>query len=399
MFPSPHLPCMAATAPGLEQLAAAELALLGLHGTAVEPGVVEFPGDVGGVAAALVSLRTVSRVTIRVASFRARTFPELERHAAAIDWSRFLDRGIGIHFRVTSRKSRLYHAGAIAERLERSAMAAVPGLRLVRSAGDAAALEDDVTRLPSVVRFVVRIMRDEVMISADASGGGMHRRGWRLDGGKAPLRETLAAAMLAALVPEGEAGWTLPLTDPLCGSGTIAIEAALRARRMAPGRNRRFAAELWPGFAEAVQQARAVARAGELASSPVRIEAHDRDEGATAATLANAERAGVADDLVVRRVPLSALAPDGGEGWIVTNPPYGMRIGERDGLRDLYASLGSIVASRRPGWGIAVLSADPRLDGQFGAERRELWRSANGGVPVRLVVSGPVPPPSSAPVR
>ncbi len=390
MHRPPPLPCAAATAPGLEQLAVSELGLLGLEGTAVESGVVEFAADTAGVAAALISLRTVSRITIRVASFRARTFPELERHAAMIEWRRFLDRGIGVHFRVTSRKSRLYHAGAIAERLERSALAQLPGLRLVRAASDAAALEDDVTRLPSAVRFVVRIVRDEVVISVDAAGGGMHRRGWRTDGGKAPLRETLAAAMLAALVPDLRSGWNLPLVDPLCGSGTIAIEAALWSRRIAPGSRRRFAAELWPDFRGAVEQAREQAIANELPSSPVSITAQDRDAGAIEATTANAGRAGVADDVTVKRAPVSALAPDDGTGWIVTNPPYGLRIGDRDPLRDLYASLGNLVDSRLPHWGLAVLSADPRLDGQLGGSRSVAWQSSNGGVPVRLVINRPV---------
>jgi putative N6-adenine-specific DNA methylase len=383
------LACAAATAPGLEPLAVAELDLLGLRGTTVEAGVVEFTADAAGFAAALISLRTVSRITIRLASFRARTFPELERYAANLPWQRYLERGIGVHFRVTSRKSRLYHAGAIAERLERSALAQVPGLRLIRAASDAAALEDDVTRLPSVVRLVVRILRDEVAISIDAAGGGMHRRGWRTDGGKAPLRETLAAAMLAAVTPDLHVGWNQPVADPLCGSGTIPIEAALWARRIAPGSRRRFAAELWPHLRQVVEDARKIAVATELASTPIAILAQDRDAGAIEAATANAERAGVSADLMIKRAPVSALRADEGGGWIVTNPPYGLRIGDREQLRDLYASLGRLVTARRPYWGLAVLSADPRLDGQLSGQRSVVWQSTNGGVAVRLVVSQP----------
>jgi putative N6-adenine-specific DNA methylase len=125
-----------------------------------------------------------------------------------------------------------------------------------------------------------------------------------------------------------------------------------------------------------------------LPRAPAPIVASDRDAGAVAATVANAERAGVAGDVEVSQRPLSAFEPpDGAAGWLVSNPPYGHRVGESDALRSLYASLGHLVRERLDGWTVALLSADRRLEAQVGVRWEEAFRSSNGGIPVRLVVS------------
>jgi putative N6-adenine-specific DNA methylase len=377
---SPHR-CLATTTPGLEHLLAAEVAALGIE-PAVREGGVEFDTDTAGLARALVGLRTAHRVTVRLATFKARAFAELERHADAVDWSRVLTTGAVVHFRITSKKSRLYHEDGIAERLERAVARRIERTSAVRAASAAEDLEADVTQLPTVQRFVVRLFRDEVTISADASGGLLHRRGWRQEVAKAPLRESLAAAMLIGVRWDGSA----PLHDPFCGSGTIAIEAALLARRMSPGRARRFAAELWPAVGMGpLNAARESARSEELPSAGVRISGSDRDSGAVAAARANAERAGVAADVEFGQATVSELPADHGTGLIITNPPYGVRVSERDALRNLYASLGTVMRQRRPDWKFAMLSAAPMLDAQLKLTLREVWRTTNGGIPVRLV--------------
>lgn len=380
----PLLPCFAATAPGLEPILAAELAGLGLTDSVIDVGGVTFDASPDMLVNALLWLRTASRVSLRLGAFKARTFPELERHAASLDWTRVLTGASRVHFRVTSKKSRLYHEGAIAERLERSAMAAIPGLEAVRAAGQAESLEEDVFREPGVQRIIVRVHRDQVTLSADASGGALHRRGYRQATAKAPLRETLAAGMLLSC------GWRPgdPLVDPMCGSGTIPIEAAMIARRIAPGLARRFAAEHWSILPpELFRGARESASAMALPAPPASIEASDRDAGAVAATIANAERAGVADDLSCTVAPISALPMHPGSGWLVTNPPYGVRVGEAARLRSLYASLGTVLVTRRPGWSLAMLSANPVLAGQVGMTFVERWHASNGGIDVKLLVS------------
>jgi putative N6-adenine-specific DNA methylase len=380
-----HLSCWAAVAPGLESLASAELARIGITPGTAEPGGVPFDGDAATLARALVALRIPNDIQVRLAAFRANAFGELERHAGRIDWSTVICPGGAVHFRVTSKKSRLYHQDAIAERLERSVHAAVRNVRAVRAAAAAAAGEADVTQLPAVQRIIVRVFRDSFTISADAAGASLHRRGWRQDVARAPLRETLAAALLASIAWSGDT----PLVDPFCGSGTIAIEAAQIARRMAPGRRRRFAAECWDGLlAGVVPAAQRAARDAERPGAAVAIRGADRDAGAIAAARANAARADVERDVRFDQAPVSALRVESSGGWIATNPPYGARIGERRALRDLYAAFGNVVRMHCPEWGVAFFSADPTLDAQTGLDLRLVARTTNGGIPVHIVRTG-----------
>jgi putative N6-adenine-specific DNA methylase len=298
-----------------------------------------------------------------------------------------------VHFRVTSRKSKLYHQDGIAERLERAVQESLPSVRAVRAPSEADLLDDDVTRAPAVQRFIVRVLRDELTLSADSSGALLHLRGYRQAGGKAPLRETLAAAMLLATEWDGAA----PLADPMCGSGTIPIEAALRARRIPPGARRHFAFERWPGFeAEVWDRVKRDAGSQVLDRTPVGIMGADRDAGAIEAAIANAERAGVGGDIEFVRAPFaeSVRALSGRDELrragvppiplLLTNPPYGHRVGDRARLRDLYASLGNAVRGPLDGWRLAFLTADPVLARATGLELDSLLETTNGGLKVTL---------------
>lgn len=373
--------CYAVVAPGLEPLAARELAALGLAPDATEAGGVAFAADAPGLAAANLQLRTASRVLVRAATFEARTFFELERHAARLPWDRFVPAGGAVHFRVTSHKSKLYHQDAVAERLERAVQARVGTAAAVRGAQAADDLEADVTTPPRVQRFVVRLLHDRCTVSADSSGALLHQRGYRQATAKAPLRETLAAALLLATGWDGR----VPLLDPLCGSGTIPIEGALLARRVAPGLARAFAFERWPSWdAGAARRAREAAQALVLPRAPAAILGSDRDAGAIAAATANAERAGVAADVSFRRCALSAVEPPDEPGLLLTNPPYGVRVGDRARLRDLYAAIGHLAGARFAPWQVAFLSADPALDRATGLPLATLLETSNGGIRVRL---------------
>ena len=382
-----RLACWAVTSPGIESLAAAELQAIGIAPGAMEPGGVEFSATREQLADALLWLRTANRITVRIGTFRAAAFGELERHAAKVAWGDVVPSGATVHFRVTSKKSRLYHQDGIAERLERSVIAAVPGVQAVRAPSAAEALEEDVTRvsgLPFCIVSPARVPGRGHAVGRRLPGALLHLRGWRQAVAKAPLRETLGAALLIA------SGWEpgLPLVDPFCGSGTIAIEAALMARRLAPGRGRKFAAESWPAVGAGVMpaarvRATALARPGADAS----IEGFDRDAGAVAASIANAERAGVAGDVAFAQATISDLGADDGAGCVVTNPPYGARIGDRSALRNLYATLGRVLRARRPEWRLTMLSEDRMLEGQTGMRLEEILRTTNGGIPVRVVRS------------
>jgi putative N6-adenine-specific DNA methylase len=239
-----------------------------------------------------------------------------------------------------------------------------------------------------VQRIIVRFDHDRCTISADSSGELLHRRGWRQAVAKAPLRETLAAAMLSACE------WTgaVPLVDPFCGSGTIGIEAALRARNIAPGLARTFAMEHWPGTDSAmVSGARAIARAAAKPSTGSAIVMSDRDEGAVAAARANAERAGVLEDLTIERRSLSetALADLGETGLLLTNPPYGLRLSDGADLRGLYARLGEVLRAGGRGWRLGMLVADRGVVSSVRLPMDTVLRTSNGGIPVSVEMTRP----------
>jgi putative N6-adenine-specific DNA methylase len=367
-------------APGLQGLLEAEMRALGLAVGTRDIGGVAFAGGSSVLCRANLWLRTATRVIARVGDFHARLFDELERHARKLEWNRFLVAGQPVRLRVSTSKSRLYHTGAVAQRIA-EAMETATGVAPTVTSG-----ADDEEEAGDVPLVIVRLFRDQCTVSIDSSGALLHRRGYRLATAKAPLRETLAAALLLA------SGWdaNTPLLDPLCGAGTIPIEGALLARRIPPGLSRRFAFMEWPGFHPPTwQRVLDEARAQILPAARAPILGSDRDAGAVTAARANAERAGVAADIVFEEKVISRIAPPSGDvpGAIVTNPPYGVRVGDRDALRNLYAQLGNVARERFPGWSVTALSADPRLDGQIGDNLETVFATKNGGIAVRAVRS------------
>lgn len=361
------------TAPGLEGLLAREIAGLGIKPGEIVSGGVTVSGTTNDIHRLNLHSRLANRVIVRIAEFHASSFHELERRAKKIAWQRFVEKGQPVRFRVTCRKSKLYHSDAVAERLVR-----MSGGRAVKDADD-----DDEMSGDSQL-FVVRIAHDTCTISADSSGELLHRRGYRQAVAKAPLRETLAAAMIIG----GEWDPSSPLVDPMCGAGTIPIEAAMIARNIAPGLHRSFAFEKWPDHDPAKWKAmRDEAREEMLDEAPALIVASDRDAGAVAATSANAARAGVAGDIEVSERTVSDARYPQPPGMIVTNPPYGLRVGEAGPLRNLYAQVGRIVRESAPGYRLALLSADKELESQLRLDLTEVFRTTNGGIPVRLVVA------------
>ncbi|MFL5561611.1 MAG: class I SAM-dependent RNA methyltransferase [Gemmatimonadaceae bacterium] len=267
-----------------------------------------------------------------------------------------------------------------------------------RTAQDAGDAREEADEGAGAQLVVVRLFRDECTISIDSSGALLHRRGYRQATAKAPLRETLAAAMLLGADWRGDT----PLVDPLCGAGTIPIEAALVARRIAPGRARAergdFAIASWPELpAGEIEQALSEFRGNELASARVPIVGSDRDAGAIEASVANAERAGVAADVhFVQRV-LSAAEPVGdAAGLLIANPPYGVRLSEGADVRNIYAQLGKVAHFAFPDWRVGLLSPDRALESQTRLPLRQAFETTNGGIRVRYLVAVPTPGPELA---
>ncbi len=373
------LDAFAVTAPGLAPLVVTELRALGIAARDVSDAGVAFDGALADVLRVNLWSRLSSRVLVRLAAFEARDFATLEKQALKVPWDRVLQRGMTARLRVTCRKSRLYHSDAVAERVARGIERAVPGVTIeVRGRDD-----EEGDALPPAQLIAVRFDHDHCTISADSSGELLHRRGYRQAIAKAPLRETLAAAMLAAC------GWdaTTPLVDPFCGSGTIGIEAALLARNIAPGLDRSFALEQWPGTdVEMVRTEREAARSQGRPGSGVAILLADRDAGACDAAVANAERAGVLGDVIIAQQSLSDadLGAVGPRGLVLTNPPYGLRVTDGNDIRSLYARLGDVLREGGPGWRLAMLIPDRQLAAQLRIPMETMLRTTNGGIAVSV---------------
>jgi putative N6-adenine-specific DNA methylase len=366
----------AVCAPGLEPVLAAEMAALGVKSQSV-PGGAGASGDLDALYRLNLWLRTATRVLVRVGQVHATTFADLVRKAAALPFELVGGPGQQVAFRVTCHKSRLYHSGAVQQRLQEAMERRLGGdIRLVRYDEEAS----DPAQL-----LLARFDRDVCTVSADSSGALLHRRGYRRVQTEAPLRETLAAAILLAAHYDG----TEPLLDPMCGSGTIAIEAASIARRRAPGLARRFAFEQWPGHdGRGLQVLRARAQAQELPGAPSEIVASDADATAANATRENAASAGVTGDIEVECKPLrEARMPPG--GLIATNPPYGVRLHAE--LGRLYGELGAV--ARRSGSRVVALVPEKAPAHRAQLAWKTLLRTSNGGLRVQLVSADPVPPP------
>ncbi|MBI4510990.1 MAG: class I SAM-dependent RNA methyltransferase [Deltaproteobacteria bacterium] len=358
----------ATSLPGLEGVLGEEVARLpSASRVQVLPEGVALEGDLSTLYSANLWLRTASRVLVRLGEGRARDFAHLYRLAASLPWSRVAAPRVRLEIAATARKSRLYHTGAIAER--------------VRDAVGRAVVITDAPDAP-LMYVIVRGERDLFQFSVDSSGELLHRRGYREETAKAPLRETLAAGILAL------ARWdpSTPLFDPTCGSGTLILEGALMASGIAPGLMRTFAFAHWPGFDQALWE-RLVAEARAKIHPPgASLVGADRHPSAVGIARRNAERAGLSDTARFLQADVrQAHVPEGPPGLIACNPPFGKRVSPPSGLRSVYSALGSLL-QRAPGWRLAVLASDPSLAREIKANSVAEVPLTTGGLKVRLYV-------------
>jgi putative N6-adenine-specific DNA methylase len=358
----------AVTAPGLEAVCARELQALSVAGVSIMTGGVEFPGKRRELYLANLWLRTASRILVRMGQARATDFPELFRKAVRLPWGKFLRPGTRARVRASSRQSRLLHTGRIAETVEAA---------IDRAMGRSTLLDGPEQRI------LVRLEGDVAHFSVDSSGDLLHRRGYRQKGAHAPLRETLAAGVLQLLNWDG----CTPLFDPMCGSGTLVIEGALIAACRPPGERRHFSFMDWPRYRSGLWTALQTEARGKRRQSSVSIRGSDQDAMAIAASRSNCERAGVAGLIEFRHEELADIAPPGGTGLILCNPPYGGRMGEREDLPALYRDLGRVYRGVFPGWRMAILSPDDALAQFADVHWRRVAALDNGGIPVSLLVT------------
>jgi putative N6-adenine-specific DNA methylase len=345
-------------APGLEESVRAEVsALAGAAEVTAVPGGVELAGPLEVGMRANLTSRVATRVLLRLGQVEARTFPELRRRLRALPWGGALAPGSVVRVEAAVSRCRLYHTGALAENMT---------LAIADHLGPGAGEGPE-------ARVFIRGRDDRFVVSVDSSGELLHRRGWRIETGPAPLRETLAAGILALAGHDP----ALPFVDPMCGAGTIVLEACGRALNVAPGLARTFAFERWPTFdAAAWDRLRDEALSAIRPAPAAPLYAFDRDVEAVEATRRNASRAGFLPHLVVEHAALGERGAPEDRGLLVVNPPYGRRLAG-DPPRDLRRALRAAYG----GWRVAVLASAGRPAPPLGP-RAIAHRLTNGGVRV-----------------
>lgn len=329
-----------ATAPGLENALYNEVRSKGFKQAKATKGGVTIKGGWPEVWRANLWIRGASRVLARIASFKVMHLSQLDAQARAVPWADILDPKRPFRVEVSCSKSRVYHSGAAAERIER-------------------AISETLKTAPSPeaeITIMGRIDRDICTLSVDTSGELLHKRGFKTGVNKAPMRENMAALFLQQCGYTG----TEPVFDPMCGSGTFVIEAAEIAARLNPGRARHFAFEKLVTFdPPAWEQMRSVKR---QAQTEFHFYGSDRDQGAVQMSAENAARAGVDHLTEFKQQTISDLTPPTpAPGLVIVNPPYGGRIGDKRALMPLYQTLGKILRERFSGWRAGIITTDNAL--------------------------------------
>ncbi len=366
---------------GLESVLKREIYDLGYEIGSVEDGRVTFLGDWEAVARANVFLRSAERILLKMGTFQAKTFEELFQQTKAIPWERYIPKdGKFWVTKATSVKSTLFSTSDIQSIIKKAMVSRLGEIyRQEWFAEDGAA-------------FPVRafLLKDQVTLALDTTGESLHRRGYRIYKSKAPLTETLAAALLMLTPWRGDR----ILVDPFCGSGTFPIEAALMAAHVAPGMNRSFLAESWMGLMDKRLWTEAVDEAHDLMDLQVKtdIQGYDLDPEVVKSARENAKLAGVDHLIHFQQRPVSALSHPKKYGFLITNPPYGERIEEKENLPALYRELGERFASL-DAWSAYIITAyedAPKYMGRKADKNRKIY---NGMIKTYFYqFLGPKPP-------
>ncbi|MFC6314984.1 class I SAM-dependent RNA methyltransferase [Lapidilactobacillus achengensis] len=353
---------MATMAAGFEAIVAKELQALGYQ-TQTDNGRVYFQGEAADIIKTNLWLRTADRVMIIVKTFKAMDFTELFDQVNAIPWETYLT--MDAQFPVTGR--------SVASKLH-----SVPDVQAITKKAIVQRLQDAYhrrSRLPetgALTKIDIRLRKNQAELLIDTTGDSLFKRGYRIDHGGAPLKENFAAGLIA-LTP-----WRAndPFLDPMTGSGTIAIEAALKARNIAPGLKRHFAFEQFAAITpEMVAAARAAAQAEIRNDLTLQIFANDIDETMIALAKVNAAQAGVLHDITFKQVAVKDFKTDLRNGIIIANPPYGKRLNDQKKAREIYADMGQAFRPLTT-WSKYILTSDLEFQnfyGQRATKRRKLY--------------------------
>ncbi len=347
---------------GIEGLVAEELRNMECEEVSAENGRVLFAGDEAILARASIGSRYAERILILLGEFEARSFEELFQGTRALPWEELIGREDQFPVTGSSLSSKL-HSVPDCQSIVKKAV-----VERLREKYHVSWFEE--TGPMHKIRF--RILKDKVSVMVDTSGEGLHKRGYRRESTEAPIRETLAAALvkLARVRPDGN------FIDPFCGSGTIPIEAALLATGCAPGIYRKFNAETWKTARPALWALeRERARSMVNHNAPFRAAGFDIDPAAVALTAENAKKAGVGDLVQAKVRDIRQFAAEERYGCVVCNPPYGERLLDVRTAGEIYGILGKVF-EQKPGWSYGVITPDEEFETLFGRradKRRKLY--------------------------
>jgi putative N6-adenine-specific DNA methylase len=365
IFMSKSYTLIATAAQGIESLVSDEVKQLGYEIDKVDNGKIIYKTDALGIARSNLWLRTADRVKICIGEFTATTFDELFVQTKALPWEDFIPEDGQVPVIGKSVKSKLYSVPdcqaivkkAIVERLRQR-----HGL---------------VSRLPetgALYRVEVALLKDVATLTIDTSGAGLHKRGYRIQQNEAPLKETLAAALIKLT------NWRPndPFVDPFTGSGTIPIEAALIGQNIAPGFNREFASEKWDIvpmkiWDEARVEAEEVAKYDQVLD----ITGSDIDHRMIEIAKGNAQEAGLSDLIHWKQMQVRDFHPKVSNGYLVGNPPYGERLGEKEEVKKIYRDLGRIM-NNHPDWSVYILTSYPDFEKIYGRKATKKRKLYNG---------------------
>ncbi|BAU63065.1 putative RNA methylase [Stanieria sp. NIES-3757] len=363
----------ATVARGLEEIAAQELEKLGAKNINPDFTGVHFQGDKTLLYRVNLWSSIIFRVLVPIADIKSYNSDQLYRNVQNIDWSEYLNPEMTLAVNCTGKNPNLNHTHFTALQIKN----AIVDLQQ-KQFGRRSDIETD---QPDLL-VNAHINNNFCTISLDSSGSSLHRRGYRPAMGFAPLKETLAAALLEM------AEWTpnLPFLDPLCGSGTLPIEAALKALNIAPGLSRKFGFQSWLDFDSTLwQQLITEAKNNQLTQLPQPIFGSDRDADVIEQAQINAQNCGLEEQIEFYQQELADIEAPTSEGVIICNPPYGQRIGNTEELGELYKLLGDIFKQRFKGWTAYVLTGNKELSKKIGLRSSRRLAVYNGSIPCTLL--------------
>jgi putative N6-adenine-specific DNA methylase len=349
---------------GIEAIVGREVKELGIENVQVDNARVLYETDLLGVAKSNLWLRCADRVFLQIGEFKATSFEELFNKTEALPWEKFIPVNGEFPVNGKSVKSKLFSV---------SDCQAIVKKAIVKRLGKSYGVDwfqEDGPKYP----ILVSILKDVVTLSIDTSGVGLHKRGYRATGNEAPLKETLAAAMLKI------ARWhsKIPLIDPMCGSGTILIEAAMMGRNIAPGLSRKFVSETWgDDFKEAFKAARKEAYDAIEYDLDLNIKGYDINRRSVNIAKENAELAGVDDTITFEVKDAKLLKSEDKYGYIISNPPYGERLSDKKAVESLYKMMGRSYEGLDT-WSKYVLTSHEEFEKNYGKKATKNRKLYNG---------------------